>query len=105
MKYAVEVTASAERDSYEAYATMATYYAFAVHDWFDSLVRAIQDLTDSPQRFPIAPESSDVGKEIRQSVVQGYALLFEIQNDRVNVLHIRAAAERRGFAPESEIPF
>ena len=46
-------------------------------------------LSKFPQSCPVAPETEDVGTEIRQLVIDRYRVLFMIENNTVEIIHVR----------------
>jgi hypothetical protein len=46
-------------------------------------------LTSLPLSCPLAPESDDLGIEVRQLIVQRYRVLFIVEKKTVTILHIR----------------
>ena len=58
--------------------------------WVQELQRAIKlRLTVLPLSCPLAPESDDLGIEVRQLIVQRYRVLFIIEKRVVTILHVR----------------
>jgi hypothetical protein len=48
-------------------------------------------LRQFPESSPIAPESEDLGRELRQFVIDRYRVIFIVQGDIVTVLFVRGA--------------
>jgi plasmid stabilization system protein ParE len=67
--------------------------------WFEGLEQAMASLAETPQRCPLAPESSSVSFEMRQLLYGRrphlYWILFVIENDMVYVLRVRHGRRRR----------
>lgn len=66
--------------------------------WYDEIVAKIYSLCDSPFRCRIAPESKLIGRQIHQLLfgISGrltHRILFEIVDDRVNVLRVRHTSQ------------
>src|SRR6202041_762571 len=61
--------------------------------WYAALNRAINTLSEAPNRCPIAPESATSRREIRHLLYGNkphvYRVLFTIKDDVVTVLHVR----------------
>jgi plasmid stabilization system protein ParE len=58
--------------------------------WAQELQRAIKlRLTSLPLSCPLAPESDDLGIEVRQLIVQRYRVLFIVEKKAVTILHVR----------------
>jgi plasmid stabilization system protein ParE len=66
--------------------------------WFVALRGTIASLANLPSRCALAPESRDSPVEVRQSLYgrrpHVYRILFAIEGDVVQVLHIRHARRR-----------
>jgi plasmid stabilization system protein ParE len=102
MSYSVEYTARAERDLSDAHAYIARDAPLSAVRWLDAVEAATEGLRESPERCPVARESRLLGSEVRQLVVSGYRVLFQIRGRRVLVLHVRHGkrrAARRGDLP------
>ena len=69
----------------------------------EKLISALGSLGDLPRRCPLAPENQDFPFEVRQLVFgrkpHSYRILFTIEADMVNVLHIRHG--RRSYLIEA----
>jgi plasmid stabilization system protein ParE len=61
--------------------------------WYAGLVKAIDTLSEAPNRCPKAPESATSRREIRHLLYGNkphvYRILFTIKDDVVTVLHVR----------------
>jgi plasmid stabilization system protein ParE len=69
--------------------------------WVGELKRVIQKrLTSLPLSCALAPESEDVGVEVRQLIVQRYRILFIVEKRTVTILHVRGPY--RGSLDSSE---
>lgn len=103
MKYTVIIQPPAFADLDEAYQWIAARSPENAARWFNRFVEAIQTLERFPQRCGVAPESQQIGQEIRQLLYgrRGgvYRALFVVRNNEVHVLHIRHAA-RDTMTPE-----
>jgi toxin ParE1/3/4 len=58
------------------------------------LLTAIDTLEYYPERHSLAPESEVAATEVRQMLFGVYRVLYEIENDVVNVLTVRHGARR-----------
>ncbi|MEO7720006.1 MAG: type II toxin-antitoxin system RelE/ParE family toxin [Capsulimonas sp.] len=96
----------------EAVQTMEIAYEFIKQDspqhaqrWLRGLEEAIRSLDAFPTRCPLAPESELFPQEIRQLLYGKnagvYRILFTVDNQVVNVLHIRHAAQQWIFPTNS----
>src|SRR5712675_2158284 len=58
--------------------------------WVQELQRAIKlRLTSLPLSCSLAPESEDLGIEVRQLIVQRYRVLFIVEKKTATILHVR----------------
>ena len=48
-------------------------------------------LKQFPESCPLAPESKEFDRELRQFVIDRYRVIFTIQNDTVKILYVRGA--------------
>lgn len=66
--------------------------------WFVALRSAIRSLANFPFRCPLAPENQDSPVEVRQLLYgrrpHVYRILFAIEGETVQILHIRHARRR-----------
>jgi len=58
-------------------------------------VDAILSLENFPNRCPLAPESEDIGREIRQFLYKRHRILFGVTGDVVQVFRIRHTARNK----------
>lgn len=92
-QYRVEFSEAAEAELFasivwgiEKWGTEETFqWARDVHASINKM------LSSFPQSQPSAPESYEAGTEIRQMIFGRYRILFNIEGDVVNVLHVRGA--------------
>jgi plasmid stabilization system protein ParE len=98
MAYHVRIAARAERDAEEAIRYLQQRSRTGAARWHAGLTEALRSLEDQPERCGLAPEAEELGIELRQLLFgkrRGvYRVLFTIDADTVNVLHIRHAAQR-----------
>jgi plasmid stabilization system protein ParE len=92
MKYRVEFTDQAHAEAEAAYLWIAKHSPQNAATWFNSLIDAVATLEYFPERCSIAPESEDLGREIRQFLHGKYRALFVIREEAVYILHIRHGA-------------
>ena len=98
MKFRVHITLTAFEEVEEAYEWLAARSPSAARRWREALLKAVDSLEVSPDRYPFAPESPYRGREIRQ-LLHGkrrgvYRILYEIRGDMVHVVHVRHGARR-----------
>ncbi len=66
MVFRVEISPSALADAEEAFLWIQQESPAIADEWYNGLVDAILSLENFPNRCPLAPESEDIGREIRQ---------------------------------------
>ncbi|MDP8982015.1 MAG: type II toxin-antitoxin system RelE/ParE family toxin [Acidobacteriota bacterium] len=94
MAFRVETTAEAEHDGDAILEWLLSQHAGdSGIRWFVALEEAIASLATFPKRCPIAPESSEFPFEVRHLLYgrkpHVYRILFTIEHDTVDILHIR----------------
>ena len=102
MVFRVEISAQAERDADAILGWLSQHTGQAGIDWFLALDDAFASLAEFPERCPIAPENARFNFEVRQFLYGRkphlYRILFTIEADTVQVLHIRHG-RRKPVAP------
>ncbi len=97
MLFRIEVTRSAEADIDAAYLWSFEQSPEYAGKWIRGLYRTIFTLRELPARCPVARESRELGREIRQLLYwQGRhacRILYEIREETVFVLRIRHTAQ------------
>lgn len=101
MKYRVSMQPRAEVDASEIYHRIRDDSPMNADQWFEALCLAIESLNEMPRRCPKAPESRRFKREIRQLLHGVYRILFVIEDDTVQIVHIRHGA-RRHLEPGEE---
>ena len=99
MAFSVEVSDQAVQDADEILGWLLSEHAGDTGiRWFVGLSEAIQSLSDFPERCPLAAESIRFPFEVRQLLYGNrphvYRILFTIDGDVVNILHIRHGRRR-----------
>jgi plasmid stabilization system protein ParE len=99
MDFRVELTDQAKSDIAAIHAWLVAQEAGdAGARWFAALRQAIDSLRALPVRCPVAAESREASVEVRQLLYgrrpHVYRILFSIEKDVVNVLHIRHGRRR-----------
>ena len=91
-RFDVIISPSAEADIAESYVWgLAEWGEEQSAAWVQKLRRAINKLETFPLRCPIAPESAELGVEVRQLIVGRYRVLFVVIEQTVLVSHVRGA--------------
>ena len=67
--------------------------------WYTGILTAIRSLRSQPDRCPLAYEAADLGLDLRE-LLHGrrqsvYRVLFTIEEQSVNILRVRHAAQDR----------
>lgn len=89
-KYHIDVKPTAEKDLARRYAQIEKESPQnAVSSWYLWIIEAIEKLDELAERCPIAPEDLDIQKGIRHLVIGDYRVLYVIDGETVNVLHVR----------------
>jgi plasmid stabilization system protein ParE len=103
MTYKLIIQPPALADLDEAYRWIAQRSIENAARWFNRFLEKLQTLERFPTRCGVAPESEQIGQEIRQLLYgrRGgvYRVLFVVRGHEVHVLHIRHAA-RETMKPE-----
>jgi plasmid stabilization system protein ParE len=99
MAFRVELSEQAQRDVSAIYDWLRSQQAVdAGERWFRALRTAIGSLADLPGRCPLAAENRDASVEVRQLLYgrrpHTYRILFAIEGQFVQVLHVRHARRR-----------
>ena len=96
--YRVIIQPNAEAEIEAAYLYRYARAPQAAAGWFAGLVEAINSLEQLPARCPLAPENAYVAEEIRRLLYGArrdvFRILFTIQGDAVQVLHVRHGAQQ-----------
>jgi len=94
MTFRVEITAEAESDAESIFEWLISQQAGEKGiRWFVALEEAIASLDRFPERCALAPETLRFPFEVRQLLYgrkpHVYRILFTIQGETVNIIHIR----------------
>jgi plasmid stabilization system protein ParE len=112
MAYRVDISPSALADAEAAYFWIKEHTPDAAGEWYEGLLETIFSLENFPIRCSLAPESEDIGKEIRQLLYgkrgRTYRIIFAITRDEqagegvVRIFRIWHGARERIEASEIE---
>lgn len=94
-EYRVNIKPTAEKDLEQRYLQIAQDSPENAMNWYLVLVQAIEKLDVMAERCPIAPEDTDLHLGIRHLIVGHYRVLYRINDNQVDVLHIRHSAHER----------
>jgi plasmid stabilization system protein ParE len=108
MAFRVELSARAQTDIASIFDWLRSQQAGeAGESWFEALRAAINSLDSLPSRCPVAPEARDSAVEVRQLLYgrrpNVYRILFAIEEDIVQVLHVRHGRRRRPRPVEDSV--
>lgn len=88
-QYWVDIKPTAENDLETRYLQIAEESPQNAIGWYLDMISAIEKLDKLAERCPIAPEDKDIQQGIRQLLIGSYRVLYIINNDTVEVLHVR----------------
>jgi len=94
-KYRVEIKSTAEADLIKRYSEIGEDSPQNALNWYLSIIEAIEKLDELAERCPIAPEETEICKDIRHLIIGDYRVLYHIVGNVVTVLHIRHSAMDR----------
>lgn len=90
MIYTVIVESAARVDIGEAYQWMEDNLTSEIAaQWYFDIYSAIESLQTMPLRCSLARENAFFKEEIRQLICGKYRILFEVDKNKVRVLHVR----------------
>lgn len=87
--YRVDIKPTAENDLARRFEQIEKESPQNAVSWYISLMESIEKLDQLADRCPIASEDADIQKGIRHLIVGNYRVLYAIDNDVVQVLHVR----------------
>ncbi len=98
MVFRVSLSPSAIADAESAYLWYKQQNQAFADAWFNELTEAINSLENFPARCPVAAESKDLDREVRQLIYRkskgsSYRILFGISDSEVYVYRIRHTAQ------------
>ncbi len=98
MVFRVSLSPSAIADAESAYLWYKQQNQALADAWFNELTEAINSLENFPARCPVAAESMDLDREVRQLIYRkskgsSYRILFGISDSEVYVYRIRHTAQ------------
>jgi len=92
-RFAVIISPSAEADIVDSFLWGCEEWGVDVAESWALRLRdeILNQLRLFPLRFPIAPETAEVGIEFRQMISGRYRVLFYVSGNEVRVTHVRGA--------------
>jgi mRNA-degrading endonuclease RelE of RelBE toxin-antitoxin system len=94
-KYRIDIKPTAEDDLARRYAQIEKESPQNAVKWYLGIIEAIEKLDELAERCPIAPEDSDIQKGIRHLVIGDYRVLYIVDHETVQVLHVRHSRHHR----------
>ena len=88
-KYQIDIKPTAENDLESRYLQIAEESPQNAVRWYLDITEAIEKLDTLAERCPIAPEDTDIQRGIRHLILGNYRVLYLINQNVVEVLHIR----------------
>jgi plasmid stabilization system protein ParE len=92
-RYKVVFAASAQEDIFRSYEWgCAEWGEMQARHWARNLRESVEKtLKIFPNGQPLAPESQDMSRDVRQVIVGRYRILFVVDGRLVTILHLRGA--------------
>lgn len=94
-EYKINIKPTAEKDLEQRYLQIADESPENALNWYLDIIEAIEKLDLMAERCPIAPEDIDLQLGIRHLILGNYRVLYRINGQQVDVLHIRHSAHAR----------
>lgn len=88
-KYRINIKSTAEKDLIRRYQQIAEESPQNALSWYLQIIEAIEKLDQLAERCTIAPEDEDLRLGIRHLIIGRYRVLYIINGDTVDVLHLR----------------
>ena len=97
MAYAVSISARAQRDLAQIYNYIGVDDSEVAWEWYQGLNKAILDLEEQPNRWPVTHESSKLRHILYGNKPDIYRVIYRVLERRklVEVIHIRHGARNR----------
>jgi plasmid stabilization system protein ParE len=92
-RFKVVISPSAEADIIDSFLWGSSNWGVdAALEWAQRLRNEIRHrLRSMPLGYPIAPESADLGIELRQLIIGRYRVLFYMNGNEVRITHVRGS--------------
>ena len=94
-QYRIDIKPTAETDIITRYQQIAEDAPQNALSWYLNIIECIENLDTMAERCPIAPEDQDVQQGIRHLIIGDYRVLFFVNDDIVEVLHVRHGSMAR----------
>jgi len=93
--FLVEIKPTAEQDLAQRYEQIAEESPQNALNWYLRMITAIEKLDLLAERCPLAPEDRDLNLGIRHLVIGDYRALYIINDEVVEILHVRHSRRSR----------
>ena len=93
--YRIDIKPTAENDLVERYLQIAEESPQNAMQWYLGIIEAIEKLDSLAERCPLAPEDIDIQRGIRHLILGHYRVLYIINNEAIEVLHVRHGRKER----------
>ena len=99
MRFVVTALPRAEQDIDEIYVWLRRRSPLGAISWYVSLLQALRELEDRPERLAAAPEARRLGRDVRQMFFKTrrgrrYRILFIVIEREVRVLRVWSPGKR-----------
>ncbi len=104
-KFRIEFTDEAKADITKSYDWgKRRWGTAAAQRWYSALRSSVRELlVHFPLSQSIAPESDELGVEVRQMIFRRYRLIFNIDGNTVRILHLKGSFVNDGFDDGGEL--
>ena len=105
MKYAVEMTPTAERELHRAFKYIHARSPLNAVRWLRKMSKIIESLGNFPTRCGIAPESDYLGETLSQYSFKSHRIIFYVDEPGriVRILFVRHGKMRAVGEPEDDV--
>ncbi|MCW0219253.1 MAG: type II toxin-antitoxin system RelE/ParE family toxin [Prosthecobacter sp.] len=98
MSFLVEYSLHAQSELVESYLWIKERSPMAADKWRDELIDKVEELSENPLRYPVAPESEKFPREIRLMLFRKrrgqFRIYYTINQKRVVILSVRRSARK-----------
>jgi plasmid stabilization system protein ParE len=93
VSFHIEITRTAAREVEQRYDNLSARSKLAAERWRGGLLKAVESLSQNPERCPQAPEAEWYGDSLRELYYgrrrNTYRILFEVRGSTVYILRVR----------------
>jgi toxin ParE1/3/4 len=94
MRYAVNLTARAQRDLRALYGEIDAIHSETARKWYRGLNKEILSLEKFPFRCPVIPENKSLRHLLYGHGRNTYRIIYRVRGAQVDILHIRHGARK-----------